>query len=87
MKITQAHQAGDMGFFDSALYGVPNLLVGLAYIMTFSPLLLPDGRRTVNTDSDTLLLGARVTPWSPAAGRTVRRSGLGNSGGIYLVNV
>jgi uncharacterized protein with PhoU and TrkA domain len=26
-------------------------------------------------------------PWSPAAGRTVRRSGLGNSGGIYLVNV
>ena len=38
-------------------------------------------------DSDALLLGARLTPWSPAAGRTVKRSGLRDSGGIYLVSV
>jgi di/tricarboxylate transporter len=79
--------AGNMGIFDIALYGVPSLLIGLSYIMAFSPFLLPHGRKAVNTDSDTILLGARATAWSPAAGRTVRRSGLGNSGGIYLVNV
>jgi di/tricarboxylate transporter len=79
--------AGNIGIFDIALYGVPNLLIGLSYIMAFSPFLLPYGRKAVNTDSDTILLGARATAWSPAAGRTVRRSGLGNSGGIYLVNV
>lgn len=31
-----------------------------------------------------LLLGAHVTQWSPAAGRTIRRSGLRDTGGIYL---
>ncbi|KAI2489071.1 divalent anion Na symporter [Fragilaria crotonensis] len=78
---------GNMGIFDIALYGIPNLLIGLSYIMALSPFLLPFGRKAVNTEGDTILLGARATPWSPAAGRTVRRSGLGNSGGIYLVNV
>jgi di/tricarboxylate transporter len=82
--------AGRIGLFDLGKYGVPNLLFGLSYIVIFSPFLLPDGR-TTRTDSsseaDELLLGARVTQWSPAAGRTVERSGLGNSGGIYLVNV
>ena len=79
--------AGEIGIFALGLYGVPNLLLGLAYMMIFSPFLLPNGRVAINTDADTILLGAKVKPWSPAAGRTVRRSGLGNSGGIYLVNV
>lgn len=30
---------------------------------------------------------ARLTKWSPAAGRTVKRSGLRDTGGIYLVSV
>ena len=79
--------AGDIGLFDVGVYGVPSMLIGMVYMLIFSPFLLPYGRENVNTDSDKILLGARVTPWSPAAGRTVRRSGLGNSGGIYLVNV
>lgn len=82
-------EAGNIGLFDLGMYGVPNLLFGLAYIMALGPWLLPQGKGTSTTISktDELLLGARVTQWSPAAGRTVRRSGLGNSGGIYLVNV
>jgi len=80
--------AGSMGLFDISLFGVPNLLIGLSYIMFFSPFLLPNGGTTsAQRDPDKLLMGARVMPWSPAAGRTVRRSGLGNNGGTYLVNV
>jgi di/tricarboxylate transporter len=79
--------AGDIGLFDVGVYGVPNMFIGMVYMLIFSPLLLPYGKINLNTESDAILLGARVTPWSPAAGRTVRRSGLGNSGGIYLVNV
>lgn len=81
-----------LGMFDLTLYGLPNALIGLSYILIFSPCLL--GRTTgggsramiVATD-DPILLGARLTPWSPAAGRSVQRSGLRDTGGIYLVRV
>ena len=38
-------------------------------------------------DEQPVLLGARLTKWSSAAGRTVKRSGLRDTGGIYLVSV
>lgn len=38
-------------------------------------------------NDDDILLGARLTQWSPAAGRTIKRSGLRDTGGIYLVSV
>ena len=38
-------------------------------------------------DGDEILLGARITSWSPAAGRSVKRSGLRDTGGLYLVSV
>lgn len=79
--------AGRIGLLDISIYGVPNALIGMAYILAFASTILPNGGGKTSTELDDLLLGARVTPWSPAAGRTVKRSGLGNSGGIYLVNV
>jgi len=95
--------AGNIGLFDLAVYGVPNAMIGLAYMLACAPLLLPfrsyrgKGSSSDNNNAgsgggaaggtDDLLLGARVKPWSPAAGRTYKRSGLGNSGGIYLANV
>ena len=33
------------------------------------------------------MLGARITSWSPVAGRSVKRSGLRDTGGLYLVSV
>jgi uncharacterized protein with PhoU and TrkA domain len=69
-------------------------MIGLAYMLAFFPFLLPLGsdkssRRGggAGGGDDALLFGARVKPWSPAAGRTYKRSGLGNSGGIFLTNV
>ena len=45
-----------------------------------------DGIDPLNAEEE-ILLGARLTPWSPAATRSVKRSGLRDTGGIYLVSV
>lgn len=84
-----------IGLFDLGQFGVPVAFAGVAYILIASPVLLPGGAGfgssaersdTLGTEED-LLLGARLTQWSPAAGRTVQRSGLRETGGIYLVSV
>jgi Citrate transporter len=80
----------EMSLFDIAPYGVPVAIIGIAYIITFGPLLLPGGRSEGSGspfDGDEILLGARIMPWSPAAGRSVKRSGLRDAGGLYLVSV
>ena len=87
--------AGQIQLFDIAVYGVPNAIIGLIYILCCGPFILPGGRNKISGgqvklttgEYDDLLIGARVPSWSPAAGRTVKRSGLNNSAGIYLVNV
>lgn len=79
-----------ISLFDITPYGVPVALMGIAYLIIFGPILLP-GRRSGSGgspfDGDEILLGARITPWSPAAGRSVKRSGLRDTGGVYLVSV
>ena len=88
----------NIGLFDLGEFGVPVAMAGIAYILLLSPFLLPGGKSgggssnkhgvpVDNTAMDDLLLGARLTPWSPAAGRTIQRSGLRDTGGIYLVSV
>ena len=84
--------------FDLSIYGVPVAVIGIAYVILTSSFLLPggSGRRKSNragtvplemaSDED-VLLGAMLMPWSPAAGRSVKRSGLRDTGGIYLVSV
>lgn len=83
-----------IGLFDLGFYGVPVALAGICYILVASPWLLPGGSgrkigdSTIPLDNqEDILLGARLTPWSPAAGRSVKRSGLRDTGGIYLVSV
>lgn len=80
----------EISLFDITPYGVPVALMGIAYLIIFGPILLP-GRRSGSGgspfDGDEILLGARITPWSPAAGRSVKRSGLRDTGGLYLVSV
>jgi di/tricarboxylate transporter len=82
-----------VGFFELGLYGVPDALVGILYIIVGSKWLLPGGRGKESgagsaiLDREDILMGAKLMPWSPAAGRSVKRSGLRNTGGIYLVSV
>lgn len=84
----------DIGLFDLGRYGVPIAIAGVTYILIASPFLLPGGKRGSQSNGivplnagDEILLGARLTQWSPAAGRSVKRSGLRDTGGIYLVSV
>jgi Citrate transporter len=79
----------NVGLFDLAVYGVPNALVGILYCIVASKYLLPEGKGKDPGDNSTedILLGAKLMPWSPAAGRSVKRSGLRNTGGLYLVSV
>ncbi|KAL7518562.1 hypothetical protein ACHAWX_003377 [Stephanocyclus meneghinianus] len=80
-----------IGLFDLGEFGVPVALIGMTYVLIASPYLLPgSGRRkdsALPDDDGTILMGARLTRWSPAAGRSVKRSGLRDTGGIYLVSV
>jgi di/tricarboxylate transporter len=76
-----------IGLFDLAEYGIPVAMAGLAYVLLMSPFLLPGNTDDSEDPSEAILLGARVTQWSPAAGRTVQRSGLRDTGGIFLVSV
>lgn len=83
----------EIGLFDLGKYGVPIALAGICYIILASPFLLPGGIShkeggTMPLESkEDVLLGARLAPWSPAVGRSVKRSGLRDTGGIYLVSV
>eukprot|EP00815_Leptocylindrus_aporus_P010771 CAMPEP_0116064282 /NCGR_PEP_ID=MMETSP0322-20121206/8999_1 /TAXON_ID=163516 /ORGANISM="Leptocylindrus danicus var. apora, Strain B651" /LENGTH=1125 /DNA_ID=CAMNT_0003550225 /DNA_START=115 /DNA_END=3489 /DNA_ORIENTATION=- len=82
-----------IGLFDIGWYGIPIAFIGVTYILLASPFLLPGGSRSGDSNSliddigNDLLLGGRLTRWSTAAGRTVKRSGLRDTGGIYLVSV
>ena len=76
----------NIGLFSLGQYGVPVAFVGMTYILLFSPFTLPGGlkkdERSLPMDDGNILLGALMTQWSPAAGRTVKRSGLRDTGGM-----
>ena len=88
-------ELSNMSLFAICQYGVPVALVGVAYVILMTPVLLVwnDCHRSLlfgrdaNSNDDDILLGARLTQWSPASGRTIKRSGLRDTGGIYLVSV
>jgi len=84
----------NIGLFDLGQYGVPVAIAGIAYTLLASPFTLPGGKtrrpsgeQPLENAEDEILLGARLTQWSPAAGRSVKRSGLRDTGGLYLVSV
>jgi di/tricarboxylate transporter len=82
----------NMPLFALGQYGVPVALAGITYVILATPLLLARRGRGVHQsrlaeETEDILLPARLTQWSPAAGRTIQRSGLRDTGGIYLVRV
>jgi hypothetical protein len=79
-----------MSLFAIGQYGVPVAMAGITYVILATPWLLArKGMKSqpVTQDAEDVLLPARLSQWSPAAGRTIQRSGLRGTGGIYLVRV
>ena len=92
----------DIGLFDLGKYGVPVAFSGIVYVLIFSRYLLPGGnlqrgrrsgsssqanRAAGDDDHEDVIVGAKVTPWSDAVGRTIEASGLRGLPGLYLVSV
>jgi len=77
----------EVGLFGLGIYGVPVALSGLAYILAFSPRLLPGGGRGPSKGGGELLVGARVMPHSKAVNSKVGESGLRDLPGLYLVRM
>ena len=74
--------------FDVAVYGVPVMLLGFAYMISFSSFLLPnEGGSGNGGGADSILVSARVLRWSPACDNTVADSGLRGLPGLFLVTV
>lgn len=93
-------EVANVGLFDLGTYGVPIAFAGMLYVILLSDFLIPGGSKFIGgsssgdnlteapTDIDeSILLGARLTKWSAAVNRTVKRSGLHDTAGLYLVNV
>ena len=77
-----------VNFFDLAIYGVPVMLMGFAYMIISSPILLPnEGGSGNGGGADSILVSARVLRWSPACDNTVADSGLRGLPGLFLVTV
>ncbi len=89
LGLLQDYYSIEMTLFDVTPYGVPVAIIGVAYVMIFGPILLPgrQGRGSSPLDGGEILLGARIALWYPAAGRSLKRSGLHDTGGLYLVSV
>ena len=82
--------AKPIGMFDLSMYGVPVALSGFAYILIFSPFLLPGGKKTAADGGgsgieDSLAVGAVVAPGSAVINQPVAT--LRGLNGLYLVSV
>jgi di/tricarboxylate transporter len=64
----QGDSSISIGLFGIGQFGVPVAMAGIAYVLMFSPCLLPGGRKksdsaAIDTATDDILLGARLTQW------------------------
>jgi di/tricarboxylate transporter len=78
-----------MGLFDLAWVGVPCAIVGLAWILAASPLLLPERRSagTLFADPREYTVEMLVEPGSGLVGRTLEEAGLRHLPGLYLMEI
>ncbi|ACO60727.1 divalent Anion:Na+ symporter family [Micromonas commoda] len=86
--------ARPIGMFDLSMYGVPVALSGFAYILIFSPFLLPGGKRTggdagggdIRAMTD-FTCPMRVIPGGAADGKTLVLAGLRGLPGLFLTAI
>ena len=80
----------ELGFLEPAWVGVPCALIGVAYMLTIAPRLLPDRRDVIEELGQTrreYLLEMLVQPTCPLIGRTVEEAGLRSLPGLFLIEI
>jgi len=78
-----------LGMFEIAKIGLPTALLGMAYILLFSRLLLPDRRPVMAQlqDPREYTVEMLVEPGSPLVGQTIEQAGLRHLEGMFLAEI
>ena len=80
---------GGLGLFDVAWIGVPAAVLGVAYLVIFTPKLLPERRPAGDNlrDPREYTVEMLLDPSSPLVGKTVEDAGLRSLPGAYLLEI
>ena len=79
-----------LSFFDISFVGVPVALVGVAYLLTLGPRLLPNRSDLIQQLGERrreYLLEMLVQPTCPLVGKTVEQAGLRQLPGLFLIEI
>lgn len=79
----------EIGMFSITAIGLPVAVCGLAYLLIFGRLLLPDRRSDplIVEESRQYHTAMRVLPDSPIVGRTIEQAGLRHLPGLFLARI
>ena len=80
----------ELGFFDMTWVGVPLALVGVAYLLTIGPRLLPKRTELIEELGERrreYLVEMLVQPGCPMIGKSVEQAGLRNLPGLFLIEI
>lgn len=79
-----------IGFFEVTAFGVPVVVVGLAYLIIVVARVLPDRQELledISVAAREYIVNMRVLPGSPLAGQRVEEAGLRHLAGLFLVEI
>lgn len=84
-----ATNAEELGFFAPAWVGVPAAVLGLVYIISASPWLIPERKPAVSVadDPQRYTVEMQVEPGGPLVGRTIEDAGLRHLPGLYIAEI
>lgn len=88
-SLSEENGGPNISFFDITLVGVPNLIIGLIYMILFSKLLLPNKQNATESyleNPKEYTSAVKVTS-GPLVGKTIHNAGLRSLPGIYLIEI
>jgi di/tricarboxylate transporter len=88
--LLEASGEAPLGMFEISSVGVPVALVGIAALVVFAPLLLPERRpahRDIDEDFREFVVNMLIESGGPMDGRPVEDAGLRHLQGVFLVEI
>lgn len=81
----------EIGFFDFTPIGLSMLIIGGLYLILFGKFMLPNnniiGVENIDTNSRNYLVNAKISKGSKLIGKSIKKGGLRNLKGLFLVKV
>lgn len=79
-----------LNIFDFTAVGLPMLVIGIIYLLTFGQKLLPDNKNVIDKVTDIsreYIVEGRIKGNSPLIGKTIAEAGLRNLEGLFLFEI